>query len=153
MTRAKAVDPLRALPGYALKRAASIAMDQLRQRLKAIALRPVDASVLLVVQANAGITQSRISRMLDIAAPNMATLTSRLLERGLVSRNDLDGRSHGLVLTAAGEALAAKSFRAMKEQEATLMGQVPPSLRRAFLASLQALLPPEEAERTAKKRI
>jgi DNA-binding MarR family transcriptional regulator len=152
MTRSKAIDPLRTLPGYALKRVSSIAIDQLKQRMKAMALRPVDASVLLVIQANPGITQSTIARMLDIAAPNMATLTSRLLERGLVVRNDLDGRSHGIVLSAAGEALATKSYRIMKEHEETLMAQVPASLRRGFLASLQALLPAEPQRPVRKRR-
>lgn len=152
MPRSTAVDPLRSLPGYALKRASSIAMAQLKQRMKAIALRPVDASVLLVIQANPGITQSSIGRMLDIAGPNMATLTSRLLERALLVRSDLDGRSHGIVLTPAGQVLALKAFRIMKDHEATLIAQVPAAHRRAFLVALQALLPPVEVAQPARNR-
>ena len=150
MPRNSAVDPLRSLPGYALARASSIAIAQLKQMMTAIALRPVDASVLLVIQANPGITQSSIGRMLDIARPNMVTLTAALLKRGLVARSDLDGRSHGIVLTPVGQSLAQRAFRIMKEHEVLLMGQVPAAHRRAFLSSLQALMPQAVAARPAR---
>ena len=152
MPRNTAVDPLRSLPGYALVRASSIAVAQLKQMMTVIALRPVDASVLLVIQANPGITQSSIGRLLDIARPNMVTLTAGLLKRGLVVRSDLDGRSHGIVLTPAGQSLAQRAFRIMKEHEVLLMAQVPAAHRRGLLSSLQALMPQAEAARPARPR-
>jgi len=152
MPRTTAVDPLMSLPGYALVRASSIAIAQLKKMMTAIALRPVDASVLLFIQANPGITQSSIGRMLDIARPNMVTLTAGLLKRGLVARSDLDGRSHGIVLTPAGQSLAQRAFRIMKEHEVLLLGQVPAVHRRAFLFSLQALMPKAETTRPARAR-
>ncbi|HKX55834.1 MAG TPA: helix-turn-helix domain-containing protein, partial [Xanthomonadales bacterium] len=92
-------DPLENYPGYSLRRASAAAMARLARRFAKLDLRPTDASVLMVIDANPNITQSEISRMLDIASANMAPLVSRLADRGLVERLPVDGRSHGLALT------------------------------------------------------
>jgi len=133
------VDPLRDLPGYALRRASSAAMQKLARELTPLDLRPSEASVLLVIEANANITQSEIGRMLEIAGANMAPLVSRLEKRELVERQPVDGRSHGLGLTAAGRALCVRAKKVMKSHEDNLLAKIPPALRAAFISTLQAL--------------
>jgi DNA-binding MarR family transcriptional regulator len=133
------VDPLRDLPGYALRRASSAAMQKLARELAPLVLRPSEASVLLVIEANSNITQSEIGRMLEIAGANMAPLVSRLEKRELVERQPVDGRSHGLELTAAGRTLCQRTKKVMKSHEDDLLAKIPPAQRATFVATLQAL--------------
>jgi DNA-binding MarR family transcriptional regulator len=138
------VDPLRDLPGYALRRASSAAMQKLTRELAPLDLRPSDASVLVIIEANPNITQSEIGRMLEIAGANMAPLVGRLEKRELVERQPVDGRSHGLELTAAGRALCVRARKVMKSHEADLMAKIPPAQRAAFISMLQALWDSEQ---------
>lgn len=133
------VDPLEDLPGYALRRASAAVMAKLAARLAALHLRPSEASVLLVIQANPGITQSEIGRLLDIARANMAPLTARLAARDLIVRESAGGRSHGLTLSDIGRRRARKAQRIVAELESELMGRVPAAQRAAFLRTLKAL--------------
>src|SRR6185437_9968680 len=133
------VDPLKDLPGYALRRASAAVMAKLAERLTALALRPSEASVLLVIDANPGVTQSEIGRLLDIARANMAPLTARLVARDLIVRESAGGRSHGLTLSDAGARLTRKARRIVGELENELLERIPAAQRAAFLRTLKAL--------------
>jgi DNA-binding MarR family transcriptional regulator len=138
------VDPLKDLPGYALRRASSAAMQKLARELAPLDLRPSEVSVLLVIEANPNITQSEIGRMLEIAGANMAPLVSRLEKRELVERQPVDGRSHGLELSAAGRALCVRAKKVMKSHEDNLLARIPQAQRAAFVSTLQALWDSEQ---------
>jgi DNA-binding MarR family transcriptional regulator len=114
-------------------------MQKLARELAPLDLRPSEASVLVVIEANPNIKQSEIGRMLEIAGANMAPLVSRLEKRELVERQPVDGRSHGLVLTAAGRSLYLRTRKVMKAHEENLMSKIPPAQRAAFVSMLQAL--------------
>ena len=134
-----AVDPLRDFPGYALRRASVATMQTLARRLTELGLRPTDASVLLVIEANPNITQSEIGRMLDIAGANMAPLIARLDKRELVEREPVDGRSHGLTLSKTGRTLSLRARKVIKSHEEELLAKIPVNRRPDFLAALHAL--------------
>jgi DNA-binding MarR family transcriptional regulator len=133
------VDPLKDLPGYALRRASAAVMAKLARRLAVLDLRPSEASVLLVIDSNPGVTQSQIGRLLDIARANMAPLTARLAARDLIVREAAGGRSHGLTLSAPGRRLSQKAQRIVAQLEAELMERIPAAQRAAFLRALKAL--------------
>lgn len=133
------IDPLKNYPGYALRRASAATMEELARRFGKMDLRPTEATVLMVIDANHNITQSEIGRMLDIASANMAPLVSRLADRELVERQPVDGRSHGLQLTSAGRTLTAKIKKAIDTHEKELLAKIPASQRKAFLAMLRSL--------------
>ncbi len=134
-----AIDPLKDFPGYALRRASAAAMQRLASGLQALDLRPSEASTLLVIEANPGITQSDIGRMLDIAGANMAPLMRRLQERDLVERNPVDGRSHALYLSDEGRSLSAKARKVFRAHEDELLKKIPSGDRATFLKVLRAL--------------
>ncbi len=134
------IDPMSDYPGYLLRRASAIAMARLAKHLKTLHLTPTDATVLNVIDANPNSKQSEIGRMLDIARANMAPLISRLAQRGLIERQPVDGRSHGLVLSRSGRALIPRIKSAFAEHEEALVKGVPASQRRAFVAALRAML-------------
>lgn len=137
-------DPLKSLPGYLLRRAASALSNDLGRRLNSLDLRIADMSVLLLVDANAGITQSELGRILDIQRANMAPMTAKLSERGLIAREAVDGRSQGLALTMAGKALAAQARTIADGFEQELVDRVPINLRPNIIPILSALWSPEE---------
>ena len=143
--RTMATDPLKDFPGYALRRISANSMAGLARRLADFDLRPTEATVLMLIEANPGITQSEVGRMLDIASANMAPLASRLRKRELVVRERVDGRSHGLRLSDAGRKLAQRARKTMVEHEATLLEPLSTVQRKAFLAALRRLWPGSEA--------
>lgn len=114
-------------------------MANLAQRLAVLELRPTESSVLLIIDANPNVTQSEIGRMLDIARANMAPLISRLEARDLLEREPMDGRSHGLNLSAAGRRLTSRVKKVVQAHEAALLAKIPADERTAFVAGLRAL--------------
>jgi DNA-binding MarR family transcriptional regulator len=145
------IDPLKNLPGYALRRASLSVMGELARRLAKMDLRPTEASVLVVIEANPGITQSEVGQLLEIARANMTPLAARLLHRDLIVRARVDGRSHGIRLSAAGRQLTRNARQAMTENEAALMDRIPRADQAAFLHALQALWTAEEVKSGARE--
>jgi DNA-binding MarR family transcriptional regulator len=139
------IDPMKDLPGYALRRVSAANMARLAARLAGLDLRPADATVLLVIGTNPGVTQSEIGRLLDIASANMAPLAARLADRGLIVREAVDGRSQGLKLTESGRRIAHKARGIMEDLESGLLKRIPQADRAAFLRVLVALGRTEES--------
>ena len=130
-------DPLPKFPGYALRRAANATAAELATRLGAVGLRQSDISVLLLVDANPGVTASAIGRQLGIERANMVPLLKRL--EGLIARVPIDGKSQGLELTAAGRARLAEGRAVVEAFEAELIARVPAAHRAHLLPALEAL--------------
>ncbi|WCT77839.1 MarR family winged helix-turn-helix transcriptional regulator [Novosphingobium humi] len=138
-------DPLANLPGYVLRRASSAALAGLNRRLSALSLRHVDASLLMLLNGQPGITQSEAGRVLDIQRANMVPIVGRLEARGLIDRQRVDGRSQGLYLSAEGEALHTQVMSVIDAYEQTLMEGVPAPLRKQAMAVLHAFWQSAEA--------
>ena len=132
-------DVMKRLPGYALKRAAAAMQAEFAERLAPLELRPSDAAVILQAAANPGITQSELGHNLAIQRANMAPLIARLAAMGLFDRTARDGRSHGLVLTAKGNAMLTEVRRIVDAHEDALLARIPPEHRPHVLPALSAL--------------
>lgn len=132
-------DPLLDLPGYSLRRAASAMMAEFGARLEPLQLRIADVSAMLVIAANADVTASQLGRMLDIQRANMVPLLNRLEAAGLLTRRPLDGKSHSLHLTPAGDARLAEARKAIETFETSLVGRIPAEHRDHFKPALDAL--------------
>ena len=130
-------DPLPSFPGYALRRAANATAAELAARLGAVGLRQADVSVLMLIEANPGVTASAVGRQLDIQRANMVPLLKRL--EGLVDRAPIDGKSQGLALTATGRARLGEARRVVEAFEAELIARVPAEHREHLLPALEAL--------------
>ncbi|MCJ9427788.1 MarR family winged helix-turn-helix transcriptional regulator [Kordiimonas marina] len=137
-------DPLKIYPGYALKRASSAAMAELTPRFMEMDLRASEATVLLAIKYNPGITPSDISRMLDMATANTTPLIRRLDKRGLVERTPVNGRSHSLSLTRDGGDLAEKVLGVVEDHERRLMDKIPEELQKPFMEAIAYLWKAEE---------
>lgn len=100
-------------------------------------LRPVDYTVLMLLQANDGVTQKSLGRTLAVSAPKLTLLLDRLQDQGLLTRvrSESDRRAQHLHLTRAGRQLAreAEQTSRVMEQE---FGSVLTTAERAMLMEL-----------------
>jgi len=132
-------DPLSSLPGYVLSRAAATSLAELNKGLSKIGLRHSDVSLLLLVNAYPELTQSDAGKLLDIQRANMVPLVARLLERSLISKRRVDGRSQGLILTPTGKKLLKEAQLVIDGHEERLNRSIPEHMRPYLLPILQAL--------------
>jgi DNA-binding MarR family transcriptional regulator len=133
------INPLDGLLGYQLRRASQAMLDDLLGALKDLEIRPTGASVLLLIAANPGITQSRIGQALSIERANMVPMTAKLTEQGLLSRSRADGRSHGLHLTEEGKKAVTKIRKRITDHESKFWGETKSPERTALLSFLRTL--------------
>ncbi len=138
-------DPMKDFPGYALRRASAAAMAGLAERLAPLKLRPSEASILVVIDANPRISQSEVGRLLDVASANMAPLISRIEERDLLRREPVNGRTQALTLTREGMRMARAVRTEMEAYELALIARIPADCRKGFLKGLRALWDTEGA--------
>ena len=135
----KLQNPLEANLGYQLRRAATHMQADLSHRIGELGLTMVEMSTLLVIEANPGVTQSDIGRMIAIKRANMAPLTAGLAARNLIVATPVDKRSNGLSLTSDGLAIVAQLHQCVAQNEAVLFTQIPEDQRGAVIASVRKI--------------
>jgi DNA-binding MarR family transcriptional regulator len=135
----KIVNPLDDMVGYQLRRASVAMFDDLATVLADLDLRPTGASILLLVGANPGITQSAIGRILEIERANMAPQAAMLTKRDFVARFASDGRSQGLRLTALGKTIVTKVRARIAAHEQRFIAEFSEAEKAALLRALKAV--------------
>ena len=100
-------------------------------------LRPVEYSLLLLLQVNDQVTPKQLAQTLVLTAPKLTILLDRLQERGLINRvrSDTDGRSQHVLLTDAGAELARQGSNTARLMEMSLDDVLSPA-ERAMLMEL-----------------
>jgi DNA-binding MarR family transcriptional regulator len=95
--------------GYFVRRLQVWIFQDFIRTLRRIDIRPAQFSVLVVIDANRGLSQSELARALGIERARLARLLHGLQGRGLVQRrrSSADGRRHALQLTVKGRNLLA----------------------------------------------
>ena len=132
-------DPLKTLLGYQIRRLSVMVMADASEVLAPLELSPVDASVLLCIGARAGVTQSAVGRSLGIQRANMTPLVGALIERDLVARIPVDGRSQALFLTKSGNSLCRRARVALEKHENRLFASLAAAERQELTTMLREL--------------
>jgi DNA-binding MarR family transcriptional regulator len=132
-------DPFDGLLGYHLRRLSVMVMADLADALSPLGLRPADASILWMIGAFPGITQIDVGKALGILRSNMAPLIANLLSRGLIERQPVDGRSHALRLSSAGQDLCRRARNAATGHEDRLFKTLSRAARARMISQLRAL--------------
>lgn len=132
-------DILADLPGYALRRASSAMLAEFAAKLAPLDLRPTEASTLVLIAENAGITSSALCQFLGMQRANMVPLVARLEQLGWVERVALDGRSIGLNVTNKGQKKCTEVRQIMERFEQRLIARIPEEHREHFVPALRAL--------------
>lgn len=132
-------DPLSRLPGYLLRRASAASLAELNLRLGELGITHADASLLLLIGSNPGITQSEVGRLLGIQRANMVPLIARNEGRGWICREQVDGRSQGLSLSAGGDRALRGARTIVDDYETLLLARLQPELRSYVVPILRQL--------------
>jgi DNA-binding MarR family transcriptional regulator len=133
--------PLVGYVGYALRRAQGVVFADLSQVLAPLMLRPVQFTVLLVIDQNPGSSQSCVSEALGIQKANFVATIADLEGRALIRRrkSEFDARSYSLHLTARGRALLERAVELQSQHEARVIAQIGLEERLHLLDLLQRL--------------
>jgi DNA-binding MarR family transcriptional regulator len=96
---------LLAHPGYLIRRLHQISVSIFLEKAKAYDLTQLQYAALVIVDANPGIDQSRLGRIVALDRQTVSTVVRRLVEKGLLRRESKDRRSSAMYVTGAGKAL------------------------------------------------
>ncbi len=105
---------LETLMGYNARRASLAIIGQFMREMAVYELRPVDFSVLSLINHNPGITSRQLCAALGLLPPNLVGMINSFEKRGLIARraHPSDGRAFALHASAKGQKL-------MRDAEAT----------------------------------
>ncbi|HQS68320.1 MAG: MarR family winged helix-turn-helix transcriptional regulator [Novosphingobium sp.] len=132
-------NPLEELVGFQLVRTAGIGLRTVNAAYGDLAIRHPDAAVMMVIEANPGISQSAIGRMLKIQRSNMVPIISRLSDRGWIERNPGRGKAIGITVSPQGQAMMPQLHAASREGEARLAAGIGPDVYAQLLEVLRKI--------------
>ena len=132
---------LETLLGYNARRAALIIIEVFLERMAKFGLRPVDFSVMSVIQRNPGVTSRQLCAALNLLPPNLVGLIQSLEARGLISRrpHPTDGRAMGLHPTPEGSALIQQAEQTAIDLEIESSSRLTTAQRKTLLELLQKI--------------
>jgi DNA-binding MarR family transcriptional regulator len=100
-------------------------------------LSPGRVGLLIFINANPGVTQSRLAEAAGRDRSTMVGVLDQLESRGLIERRrGEDRRTNGLWLTRAGRTLLARALRAIARHEARIAARLSATERRQLLELL-----------------
>ncbi|GKS73833.1 MarR family transcriptional regulator [Acidovorax sp. SUPP950] len=156
------VDPstVQHLLGYALAQARVAANRAFFQAIgEPMQLRTVEFSLLMLLLPGEGLSQRQLAQALNLSAPNLTLVVSRLQSRGLLvrERNPTDRRAQAIRLTAEGLSIARQAHATSLEMEAGLRQLYSPAEWALLLELLQRVSPGalsanEEQARTVQRQ-
>jgi DNA-binding MarR family transcriptional regulator len=103
-------------------------------------LSPGRVGILLLLEANPGVTQSRLAQAVSLDRSTMVGVVDMLESRGLIERRRGDDRrTNGLWLTAEGRALVVRLKRRIQAHERRVAARLSAQERAQLLALLEKL--------------
>jgi DNA-binding MarR family transcriptional regulator len=134
-----ALDALNDHLGYFVRRLQVWIFQDFIRTLKPVELSPAQFSVLVVINANRGLSQAELAATLDIERARLARLLHRLQRRGLTQRlkSPADGRRHALQLTSEGRALLTRAKALAARHERRLGKKLGAERHRVLLETLR----------------
>jgi DNA-binding MarR family transcriptional regulator len=124
--------------GYFVRRAQLWIFQDFIRTLAEVDIRPAQYSVLLVIEANPGLSQATLAQTLGIERARLVRLLDGLEARNLVQRrrSRSDRRSHTLALTAQGRGALGRIKVMADEHERRLAQKVGVRSRKTLLRLL-----------------
>jgi DNA-binding MarR family transcriptional regulator len=110
------------LLGYHLRRAQSAVFQDFAAIIDGANVTPGQFGVLALIEANAGLSQTRLAEILGIDRSTIVAVIDKLEHRGLVERaaRPNDRRSHALKLSRQGQSRFEALARLVKKHEARI---------------------------------
>jgi DNA-binding MarR family transcriptional regulator len=116
------VNPMDRFVGYKIRRLKHSIINELNEILRVFDIRIMDFAILCIVDANPGLYQNGITRLLGAEPPAVVLALDRLERAGNLTRQASmdDRRLRTLRLTAAGKKLLKKVTAKVDQQESRL---------------------------------
>jgi DNA-binding MarR family transcriptional regulator len=129
---------LPALLGYRLRLAQQALFRDFAATV--VELSPGRVGILLLIEANPGVTQSRLAQAVSLERSTMVGVLHGLEGRGLVERRrGEDRRTNGLWLTSGGRGLMGKLKRRIQQHERRVAARLTPTEREQLIGLLEKL--------------
>jgi len=129
---------LSGLLGYRLRLAQQTVFRDFADRVAE--LSPGRVGILLLVEANPGVTQSLLAQAVKLDRSTMVGVLHTLEDRGLLERRrGEDRRTNGLWLTAAGRGMVARLKRRIEAHEHRVAARLSAAEKAQLLALLEKL--------------
>jgi DNA-binding MarR family transcriptional regulator len=126
------------LLGYRLRLAQQAVFRDFAQSVAE--LSPGRVGMLLLVEANPGVTQGRLAEEVGLDRSTMVGVIDALQARGLIERRrGADRRTNGLWLTRAGRTLVSRVKQRIEIHERRVAARLEPAERAQLLALLEKL--------------
>jgi DNA-binding MarR family transcriptional regulator len=129
---------LQGILGYQLAQA-RLTTDEvyLQSAGRRLALRPVEFTILALLDHNPGVSARQLARALAVTPPNLTTWLERLERRGLIARvrSESDRRTQPVMLTPDGATLARQAAQDIIAAEAAAVDNLS-AAERALLLEL-----------------
>ncbi|MDP7549025.1 MAG: MarR family transcriptional regulator [Alphaproteobacteria bacterium] len=134
-------DLLPGLIGYNLRRAQTAVFQDFSKTLTDCNITPGQFGVLVLIQANSGLNQTRLGNALGIDRSTVVAVIDRLEARGLVQRAPAptDRRSYALGLSDQGAALLHRARSLVEEHERRIARDLSPAEQKQLNALLSRL--------------
>lgn len=129
------------LIGYQLRLAQRAIFADFAESVGGDAVSPGLFGILVIVEANPGLTQQALANAAHLDRSTMVTVLDKLEDRGLVERQAADRRSNGLFLTNAGKVLLRGLKRKVAQHERRVLANLSTKESRQLVALLQRILP------------
>lgn len=128
------------LIGYRLRLAQQAVFTDFAESVQG--LSPGRLGILLLIDANPGLTQSRLAEAVRRDRSTMVAVLDELETRGLIARRrGEDRRTNGLWLTRSGRSFLAGAMRRVKAHERRVAARLTTNERRQLFALLEKLNP------------
>jgi DNA-binding MarR family transcriptional regulator len=133
------LDVLNERLGYFVRRVQVWVFQDFIRRLSSLDISPAQFSVLVVIGANAGLSQSEMAATLGIERARLVRLLHRLERRGLTQRlpSSIDGRRHALRLTREGQRILTQAKSLSAQHEAGLREKLGAERYRLLIETLR----------------
>lgn len=133
---------LQRLLGYQITRAELHVHRKFVEHLQVFSLRPVEYSILVLIDSNSGINQRQIGDALGISPPNLVGVITRLIKKRLVRRvrSRQDRRVQHLHLTSTGASLLVEAERIVNDYERSIVAAIGDEGRVHLERALQRIL-------------
>jgi DNA-binding MarR family transcriptional regulator len=129
------------LLGYQLRRAQSAVFQDFAASMSGENITPGQFGVLALIEANAGLSQTRLAQILGIDRSTLVAVIDKLEHQGFVERaaRPNDRRSHALKLSRRGQARFQVLARLVRRHEARIARQLSPHERATLIELLQRI--------------
>jgi DNA-binding MarR family transcriptional regulator len=129
------------LLGYHLRRAQSAVFQDFAASIDGANVTPGQFGVLALIEANAGLSQTRLAEILGIDRSTLVAVIDKLEDQGLVERaaRPNDRRSHALKLSHDGQNKFEMLARLVKKHESRIARRLSARERQTLIDLLQRI--------------